>query len=148
MNKAVTHRNSAFLCLILLLPILPPLQAEIFRWVDKQGQVHFSDAENKPEHVEQAEQVTVEPNVVKVRPGLNPGSQRSQQANTRNNSKRLKKNPSQLTIIEQTRAKCVAAKENLEKVRQQMRVGYTAKQYRRLHEREIRYMEQRQHYCH
>lgn len=121
-----------------------PLSAEIYRWIDSKGQVHFSDAKNKPEHTNKAELIEVTPNVVKTQPGLTPKLKR--------NVKKKKTRKTATMSSKQRPAssndkKCARAKEKLENVRSRMRAGYTAAQQRRLHDRELRYMEERSQYC-
>ena len=121
-----------------------PLSAEIYRWVDAKGQVHFSDAKNKPGHINESESIEVEPNVIKVQPGLTPEprstlrKKKSRKSATMNNSSHAAASDDK---------KCARAKEKLEDVRSRMRAGYTAAQQRRLHDRELRYMEERSQYC-
>ena len=145
MNKAV---NRGITALVYLLLLTSTLEAEIYRWVDKQGQIHFSDMENLPEQVNHAERLRIEPNIIQVRPGLKPANRRIPADKTPSKINSSEKKSDIVTQLEQSRAKCITARENLEKVRQQMRAGYTARQYRRLHDREIRYMDDRQRYCH
>ena len=147
MNKAVNRGMTALIYLALLL-LATALQAEIYRWVDKQGQVHFSDVENLPAQVNHAEEIEVEPNVIRVQPGLRPTSRHPAEDKIPSKINRSSKKPDIVTELEQSREKCAAARVNLEKVRRQLRAGYTARQYRRLHDREVHYMNERQHYCH
>lgn len=146
MNKAVSRDIMTCIFLVSLL-CTPALQAEIYRWTDQQGQIHFSDAKNLPPQATSAEQVKPEPNVIQVQPGLTPAPRsQKKEISSKNNSSRQQTDI--ITRLEQARRKCATARENLAKVRQQMRAGYTAGRYRRLHEREIRYMDDRQRHCH
>lgn len=147
MVKPTATILSTLLYMILFL-LAVPLQGEIFRWVDKQGQVHFSDADNLPEKIRNAEPVDVEPNIVEVRPGLTATRKPPSKQNKSSKNRQIGNRTDIVTSIQQDRAKCRLARANLGKVRQQLRAGYTARQYRRLHDREIRYMDDRQRYCH
>jgi len=142
MNKAVY--TGAFLLFFSTLSIHLPLSAEIYRWVDSQGQVHFSDASNKPGHINKAETIEVEPNVIEVRPGLTPKPKRS--VKKKKSRKSVTMNSSHHAVAGNDK-KCARAKEKLENVRSRMRAGYTATQQRRLHDRELRYMDERSRYC-
>lgn len=142
MNRVV-YANSILL-FISTLCLQQPLSAEIYRWVDSKGQVHFSDAKNKPGHINKTESIEVTPNVVKTQPGLTPKPKRSV----------TKKKPRKSATMNSHRyattnndKKCARAKEKLDNVRSRMRAGYTAAQQRKLHNRELRYMEERSQYC-
>jgi len=142
MNRVVCANT--ILLFISTLCLLQPLPAEIYRWVDSKGQVHFSDAKNRPRHINEAESIKVEPNVVKTQPGLTPKPKRSVK-------KKKSRKPATMNSTRHAASsndkKCTRAKEKLENVRSRMRAGYTAAQQRRLHDRELRYMEERSRYC-
>lgn len=142
MNRVVCA--SAFLLVFFTLSIHLPLSAEIYRWVDGKGHVHFSDAKNKPEHASKAELIEVAPNVVKTQPGLTPKPKRSVKKKKSRESATM--NSAQHSASSNDK-KCARAKTKLENVRSRMRAGYTAAQQRKLHDRELRYMQERSQHC-
>ena len=74
---------SALLCLVLSLLLAPSASAKIYRWVDENGQLHFSDSEqNIPAHI-------------------------------RNKTKEYKPDPSSLTITDDRTQPSTSASENM-----------------------------------
>ena len=123
-----------------------PVFADVFRWVDAQGQVHFSDRRSVANDDSSVERIDIKPNVVRV--------QRAQPSISRPAERRLYRNDRAVrsvvvsdsaNVLRQRR--CENAKRNLQHMRSRMRAGYRASEQARLHEAELKYMEERKNYC-
>ena len=130
----------------LLLLISYGATAEIYRWVDAQGQVHFADREHLPAAAKATETVEVKPNVVKACCG----------GTTSPVHKTVRLPGSSATVVSRPRTSrkapqrdrlCELAKKKLERIRSRMRAGYSASQQSYLHDQELKYMDERHRYC-
>ena len=133
--------------MLLTIAAAAPALADIYRWRDASGRMHFSDRENLPPDLEQAKRIEVRPNVVTTRPSRLPAVPRRQYPNA-SVGVRVPVVRSQKEAPSPTKAaKCHRAKQELARIRSIMRAGYKASQQARLHALELRYMEERQKYC-
>lgn len=134
-----------WILILLIIVASAPALADIYRWRDASGQIHFSDRENLPHDVEQAKRVEVRPNVVTTQP---PAFPRRQYPNAPVGVRApVVRSQKQAPSPDFKAAKCHRAKQALARIRSIMRAGYKASQQARLHASELRYMEDRQKYC-
>jgi len=83
--------------LLLLILLANPAMAEIYQWVDEDGQTHFSDSSNKPDNAEKADISAI--NTVESLP---PASLEDQNAN----SKASKPKPAVMTAASWSQEHC------------------------------------------
>ncbi len=131
--------------ILLIIAAATPTFADIYRWRDASGQMHFSDKEHLPSGAERAKRVKVRPNVVRAQPPAVPRQRYpNASAGVRAPVVRGQKEAPSPTF---KAARCHRAKQELARIRSIMRAGYKASQQARLHASELRYMEERQKYC-
>jgi hypothetical protein len=121
----------------------------VYKWTDGNGQVHFSDQKNLPAEPNRIEPVEIEPNVVEVERVPNNARQYSGKKSVKRKSADVQGGSQKAWSGDSEDAgRCKSAKKKLDNIRSKMRAGYTASEQRRLHDKEIEYMEERSRYCH
>ncbi len=115
---------------------------KIFKWVDSQGQTHFSSRASMPENSAGVEVTRIKPNIIKSIPVPSGSPKKSRSVQ----SQKVKAIPAH-DKVDKRALRCEKARNNLKKVRAKLRAGYKYNQYSRFHAREAEYRAQRSAYC-
>lgn len=119
-----------YFLITLILFSAPACAAEVHRWVDEQGNIHFTD---DPPDGRQTELIDIDPDInLQSAPALTSPLDKTQRRGAAPSwvrEQRLQKEREQ-------QIKCADYEEQLRHLRSRMRAGYKASQYNRLMERE------------
>lgn len=133
---------SLYFSVLLCAPSHGHTAERVYKWIDAQGQAHYTSHPPLTASGAVTEVVNLKPNVIKSIP-VPPTSRKKITSALPAVNRRIAAS----ARIEKQQLRCQRARSKLQQVRARLRAGYKYNQYSRLHAREAQYRAQRQAYC-